>query len=198
MAPGDTYSCLLPLSPDRMVSQVRIPRWWCVVRLPAEPQENSLLLRGRSPSLRSASPHLCFEVISFTRGASLPSQSAGPAFEVSHLFPHQAPERLESLSGSFGLSGAVPPCCDKQCSDSQATQHTPWWCFLKLNGQESLLPCHLQASTSGCGECAAALVGPSSSSLLRVATKRGVWRVGDLFGCFQYFLGTCPVSSSTF
>lgn len=67
-------------------------------------------------------------------------KSAGPAFEVSHLFPHQAPERPESLSGSFGLSGPVPPCCDKQCSDSQATQHTPWWCFLKLNGQESFSP----------------------------------------------------------
>lgn len=53
-------------------------------------------------------PHLSFEVTSFSRGQTLPPSSAGPAFEGSHLFPYQAPEQPEPLSGSRGRWRPVP------------------------------------------------------------------------------------------
>ena len=42
-----------------------------------------------------------------------------------------------------------------------------------------------EASTSGCGECAAAHVSASSASALRGCWSAALWRVGDLFVAFH-------------
>ena len=95
MVAGHTCSRLLPSFLDRMVPQLRIPRWLCGIRLLAAPRGNSLLLWGRLPSRLSS--RLLFP------------GSAGPASGIPVLLPYQAPEVPEAVQGSRGLAEPVPP-----------------------------------------------------------------------------------------
>ena len=148
MLPCRTISSewFLPVPLGRVIFQVRVPRWLRVVCLLAEPRENSLLLQGRWPSLCSASPHSCFEVVSFSWPTSA-SPVSWPSLGAVNISSLTRPlSNQGQCQAPLELSWSFPPWCDTWCS-LRAQPGSP---FLNLKGQEGLLPHHLQDRTSGC------------------------------------------------